>query len=142
MNLITIKTFDNVIGAHILQARLEDEGITAHIHDDNIMTMNPLLNIAVGGVKIRVDEPDVEKALKIIAEIDNAPMTNEQDETIICPKCQSTELYSDFKSINSFGSAFSWAASVMFGFLPVYKNRLYRCKKCETEFKANPSKRN
>ena len=136
MNLITVKTFDNAIGAHILQAKLEDEGIVAHIHDENIMTVNPLLNVAVGGVKLRVDEPDVKRALEILAEVDNTPHTNDEDEVISCPNCQSTELYSDFKSMKSAGGVLSGISSFLFGVFPIYYKRLYRCKDCGTEFKG------
>jgi len=138
VNLVTIKTFDNAIGAHILQARLEDEGIIAHVHDENIMTVNPLLNVAVGGVKLKVDETDAQKALEIIAEIDQAPHTNDQDEVIVCPNCQSKELYSDFKSMKSAGGVIAGISSFLFGIFPFYYKRLYRCKECGTEFKGNP----
>lgn len=141
MNLITVKTFDNAFGAHILQARLEDEGIVAHIHDENIMSIDPLLNIAVGGVKIKVDEPDVEKALAIIAEIDDTPMTNDKEEVIKCPKCESTDLYSDFKSMKSAKGVIAAIISFMLIVFPIYYKRVYRCKVCATEFKGNPERK-
>ena len=141
MNLITIKTYDNAIGAHILQARLEDEGITTHIHDENIVTLDPLLNVAVGGIKIRVDEPDVEKALKIISEIEGSPIKNDKDEVVSCPNCESTELYTDFKSMKTAKGFFSGLTSVILGIFPLYFDRVYRCKKCDTEFKGSVKKK-
>ena len=52
MELITVKVFDSGIEAHILKARLESENIPCFIFDENIVTLNPLFNFAVGGIKL------------------------------------------------------------------------------------------
>ena len=48
MGFITIKTFENAIEAEMLKTKLASEGIRAYLFDENITTLNPLLNIAVG----------------------------------------------------------------------------------------------
>jgi DNA-directed RNA polymerase subunit RPC12/RpoP len=135
MNLITIKTLDDGISAHILKTRLEGEGIQCYIHDENIVTLNPLFNFAVGGVKLKVDEPDVEKALDILKHIEETPFTTEEEEIIKCPNCASTELYSDFKSMKDVKGIISAVTSFVFSVFPIYYKSVYRCIKCETEFK-------
>ena len=136
MNLVTVKTFDDGISAHILKTRLESEGITCYIHDENIVTLNPLYNFAVGGVKLKVDEPDLEFALKVLNEIDETPYTNENQEVIKCPKCESTELYSDFKSMKDPAGVLAAITSFLLTVFPIYYKSVYRCKKCDTEFKV------
>ena len=99
MDLVTIKTFDGAIEAHILQARFEADGIKCFIFDENIVTMNPLYNIAVGGIKLKINRSDSEKALEIIQEIQDTPTTNENGEIVCCPNCQSRKLYTNYKSM-------------------------------------------
>ncbi len=62
MQFKTLKTFDTAIEAYILKNRLEGEGISCFILDENIVTLNPLFNFAVGGIRLQVDEKDYEKA--------------------------------------------------------------------------------
>jgi len=136
MSLITIKTFDTGIQAHIFKNKLENEGIVCYIHDENIVTLNPLYNFAVGGVKLKVNEQDAEEARSILAEIEGTPHTDEEDQIIKCPNCSSTELYSDFKSMKDPKGILSAIASFFLSVFPIYYNSLYRCKKFNTEFNA------
>lgn len=67
MNWVTIATFTTPIEAQICQGRLESEGVTASIRDENIVAVNPLYSNAIGGVKIQVKQEDVELALEILS---------------------------------------------------------------------------
>jgi hypothetical protein len=73
MKYVTIKVFDSAIEAHILKSKLESEDIECHIFDENIVSLNPLFNYAVGGIKLKVNELDFEKAITIVKEIDDQP---------------------------------------------------------------------
>ena len=42
------------LDAHLLQSRLEVEGVPAVVVDDNIVQTNPFLTLAVGGVRVFV----------------------------------------------------------------------------------------
>lgn len=137
MNLITLKTFDDSISAHILRNRLESEGISCFIHDEHVVTMNPLYNIAVGGIKLKVKEEDLEQALAVLNSIENTPLTDQQGEIIHCPKCHSTELYSDFKSMKGATGILSAFTSFLLTVFPIYYKSVYRCKKCGCEFKPD-----
>ena len=61
--MITLKTFDNSIDAHLLKTKLESEGISCVLFDENIVSLDPLYNMAVGGIKLRIAENDQEKAI-------------------------------------------------------------------------------
>jgi hypothetical protein len=136
MKLVTIKTFDNGISAHILKNKIESEGITCFIHDENIVTLNPLYNVAVGGIKLKVYEEDVQQALSIIASVEVIPYTDEQNQIIKCPDCESTELYSDFKSMKSSTGIISAIISFVLTVFPIYYKSVYRCKQCDAEFQV------
>ena len=59
----TIRTFENVMEAEMVRQLLENEGVRACVVDGN---MGSMLSVAVGGVKLAVDETDVKKAIEIL----------------------------------------------------------------------------
>lgn len=103
--LITIATFNEVTEAHILKGRLEAEGILCFLGDEHIVGAHPFYAVAVGGVKLKVTENDVEEAKAILKQIwqgdtlfdydtiDLAPpekQVNAEQEDTECPRCEST----------------------------------------------------
>jgi hypothetical protein len=66
--LITIATYWYPGDYLLIKSRLEAEGINVFMKDENIVTQDPLVTSAVGGIKLQVNENDVEKALQIIKE--------------------------------------------------------------------------
>ncbi|MES2800286.1 MAG: DUF2007 domain-containing protein [Bacteroidota bacterium] len=137
MNFTTVQVYSDAISAHILCNKLESEGIECFIKDEHIVTMNPLYSNAVGGIKVQVRELDVQLALDIIKELKASPFLDEQDVIIACPNCSSTEVYSDFKSMKGVYGIFSAIVSFLLAVFPIYYKSVYRCKKCDTEFKPN-----
>ena len=134
MDLITIKTFDNSIDAHILMAKFESEGIQSYLFDENIVTIYPLYNFTVGGIKLKINETDLEKAKIILGELEVVPYTNDENEVIVCPSCNSSELYSGFFSSKGLIGFFFTMVSLLLIIFPFYKKKVYRCKKCGKEF--------
>lgn len=128
-----LKTFDNAISAHIIQSRLENEGITTYIYDENIVTLNPLYTNAVGGIKLMVNVADFEKASEFISEIDGAPLVDENNQTLTCPKCRSTDFYTNYKSMKGVKGFLSAIVSFMLFVFPIYFKVVYKCKKCGFE---------
>ena len=61
---LTIATFETMPDAHIALGRLEAAGIDAWLADENLVQTDWLYSIAVGGIKLQVEEADVEAALK------------------------------------------------------------------------------
>jgi len=135
MSLITLKTFDNSIDAHILKSKLESEGIVCYLFDEHTVTMNPLYNVTVGGIKLKINESDLELAQEIYNSIQITPFTNDENAAIKCPRCQSTELYSDFKSMKGPNVIVSAFTSFFFLLFPLFYKSVYKCKKCGEEFK-------
>ncbi|WP_339886691.1 DUF2007 domain-containing protein [uncultured Flavobacterium sp.] len=134
MELITIKTFDNAIDAHLLKLKLESESIPCYLFDENMVSINPLYNVTVGGIKLKINAFDKEKVIQIIYEIESKKFTNDNDDEIYCPNCNSKDLYSDFKSVKSFKGFMSIFFSLLLFIYPLYFKRVYKCKKCDYEF--------
>jgi hypothetical protein len=62
--LVTVATFGNIIDAQLALGKLENAGIVAVLFDENI---GNILNVLVGGIKLKTREEDQEEAKKIIS---------------------------------------------------------------------------
>ena len=63
---VTIATYDKSIDAHIALGRLAAEGIEAVLFDEQMVQMDWLYSIAVGGIKLRVARSDANAALQVL----------------------------------------------------------------------------
>ena len=61
---ITIATFDTMPDAHIALGRLQAAGIDGWLADENLVQTDWLYSIAVGGIKLQVEESDIEDAMR------------------------------------------------------------------------------
>ena len=134
--IIVYRTYYNPIEANIVKGRLEDSDIPCFLTDENIATIQPLYNQAIGGVKLNVFEKDVNRINQLFAEeqidieVDNeAPISDK----LICNNCGSDNV--------SFGQAtkkrFSWWVTLLSVVLFVYPfkaNNCYHCYNCGHEF--------
>lgn len=134
MGLITFKTFDNSIDAHILKIKLESEGITCFLFDENIVSVNPLYSNLVGGIKLKINEEDLVHAKNVVLELEETPYTTDDEQVIACPKCQSTRIESGHKSMKSVGAVLSAIASFLLFIFPIYRKDVYKCLDCGNEF--------
>jgi len=148
MQLITLKTFDKVIDAHILGSKLESEGIESFLFDENMVAINPLYNLTLGGIKLKVKDEDMDRACMLLKELDSIPFTDNKEEIITCPYCSSAEVYNGITTIETSQGGIwkgvvvvylSIVSILLFAapwFMYTYKNA-YSCKKCKKEFKGN-----
>lgn len=88
--IVTLSTYYDLMEAEIVLGRLQANGVSCFIADDNIVASNPFYNQAVGGVKIKVFEHDVETCRNMLAE---EPVLAEDETLIACPECQSTNVF-------------------------------------------------
>jgi len=70
MNFIQLRAFDNYISAHITMSMLQDAGINCHLQDEYVLTLDPLLNPALGGMKLMVYPSQVERATLLLEEVE------------------------------------------------------------------------
>lgn len=124
MKLITIKTFDKAIDAHLMKSKLESEGISCYLFDEHTVSINPLFNYTVGGIKLKIDESDFIKAQEVLQIIQQV-----SKEKKLCLNCGSDEL--EFVTnvvyrIRRFLSAILTLLTVS----PHDPNRKIKCLKC------------
>ena len=55
-DLVTVARFDIPAKAHMARNALEDAGIRSVLQDEQLVAMDYLLNLAVGGIKLQVWE--------------------------------------------------------------------------------------
>ncbi|MFT4805111.1 MAG: hypothetical protein ACI9YE_002326 [Psychroserpens sp.] len=135
LELVTIKTFDNLIEAHMMKSKLESENIICFMFDENIVGLNPLYNVTVGGIKLTINQFDFDKATEIINAYDNSILTDDEGELIECPKCKTQDVFSGFKSMKGAKGIVSAIVSFLFMVFPMYYKTVYKCKSCGNEFK-------
>ena len=66
--IITFQTYYDPMLAHIIRTRLEDAGVPCFIADENAITAYPFYNQAIGGIKLKIFEHDLERCNEILAE--------------------------------------------------------------------------
>ncbi len=64
--LTTIYSSNSPIDCHILKGRLETEGISCFIYDENLIWVHPFIAVAIGGVKLKVPSDKFVQSKKII----------------------------------------------------------------------------
>lgn len=65
-NLITVYSSNIPIDCHIIKGRLETEGISCFIYDENLLWVHPFMAVAIGGVKLKVKKEKYTQSQKII----------------------------------------------------------------------------
>ena len=64
--LITIKTFAELIEAEIFRAKLESKGIECWLRNVSFVGINPVRSSMAGDIRIKVKKSDLEKVEKLI----------------------------------------------------------------------------
>lgn len=83
MNFKQIATYDNYLLANMTMGLLTENDIKCQMKDEHIVTVDPLLNPAVGGIKLLVEENDFERAVALMKEAENNYLKD-----IACPVCK------------------------------------------------------
>ena len=121
-----IASFDNFMLANMTLGLLEDNNINCHLVDENIVTIDPLLSNAVGGIKLAVEESQLKRALALIKDAE-ANYLND----IVCPYCHQAGLTAEEK-INKPESFWGKLKNqIAYGQTETY-NKKYRCQHCKS----------
>ena len=127
--------------ANIINAKLEDSGFACFLADENVSTIQPFYNQAIGGVKLIVFERDVEAINALLAE-DNSlafELSNEIDEEesadgkTVCKKCGSTNVGYGMATNKKYSLWASILAFLTF-VTPIKANKCHHCYDCGYEF--------
>ena len=123
--LVTLGSFEFLADVQIIKGKLESEGITVILKDENTVSIDPFASNALGGIKLQVYGSDKERAEEIFNEVRNYAV-DEKGELIVCPNCKATksEVYYSRKGI-------------FFKLFPFFEPKKYRCLNCN--FITKPS---
>jgi hypothetical protein len=127
-----IASYDNFMVANMTLGMLEENDINCHLKDENIVTIDPLLNPAVGGIKLMVADVQYERALTILkdAEINYI-------QQIPCKICKKNTLTMEEK-INKPDTFWGKLKNqIAYGQTETYQ-KLYRCSTCNNLFSELP----
>jgi DNA-directed RNA polymerase subunit RPC12/RpoP len=132
MNFKQIASFDNFMLANMTLGLLQQNDINCHLKDENIVTIDPLLNPAVGGIKLLVFEADFDRAKELIRDAETAYLKD-----IACPKCQGHSLVVEEKINNPESFWGKLKNQIAYGQSATYSKK-YRCTNCNTLFDELP----
>ena len=136
-HIVTFEAYYDPMYAEIIRTKLQANGITCYIADSHMIWIRPYLNQALGGVKIKMFESDVERSKQLISQT----LSLESDEDILsgtdaitCPYCGS----SDIRYGSATQNRYPWHAIVIALLLmnyPFYANKAWHCFNCGRDFK-------
>ena len=132
MNFKQIASYDNFFFFFMTLGLLTENEIKCQLKDEHIVTMDPLLNPAVGGIKLLVEEKDYDRALSIIKEAEYNYIKD-----IPCPNCKSLSLSVEEKINNPTDFWGRLKNQVLFGQPSTYSKK-YRCTSCSKSFSELP----
>ena len=72
-NYITIKTFGSSIEAELFRIELKSFGIESVMFDDQLISINPFLALALGGVKVKIADTDLMKVQELFPDLNEYP---------------------------------------------------------------------
>ena len=132
MNFKIIATYDNYLLANMTMGMLTENNIKCQMKDENIVTVDPLLNPAVGGIKLLVEEGDFDTAVALIKEAESDYLKD-----IACPSCQSHSLVVEEKTNNPTDFWGKLKNQILYGQTSTY-SKGYRCTNCKKYFAELP----
>ena len=144
--IVVFETFYNPIEANIVKERLMNSGIPCFLSDEHSVVMNPLYNQALGGVKLRLFERDLDVARSILEE-EHVPISlvqegdgalydavkEEMKTDELCPSCGSDNVGYVQATKNRFGVV-TMLFSLLLMVYPFNAKKVHHCFNCEHEF--------
>ena len=132
MDYIELRSFDNYIEANIVLNMLRHNNINCHLKDENIITIDPLLSPALGGMKLMVHHAHVERAWDLMDEAEQEYLKN-----IPCPICHAHALKT-VSVTKKHRCKLSALVSMLLNGHSVEVNKIYWCTNCGYDFKELP----
>ncbi len=138
--IVVYETFYNPIEANIIKSKLLDSGVQCFLSDENTLTVNPLYNQALGGVKLHVFERDVPLVRSILNEGSEEGLEDvehaedaERISGITCPNCGSDNVGYVQATKERFG-ILTILVSLLLMVYPFRAKKVHHCFNCQHEF--------
>jgi hypothetical protein len=120
--MLTVATFSKPEEAHMLRLRLEAGGVPAYIQDENMVQTDWLYSNAIGGVRVQIDEDDVDRAKEIL---EDPGIETEPVGMPACPTCSSTNTAPD-----ELPRRLSFLSMLLAGIPVLFSKTRWRCAHC------------
>ena len=135
MDLVIIQTFDNFFSANIQLTRLRSAGVECYLKDEYVVTIDPFLSNAIGGIKLMVRKSEEHKIRRLLREW-NLSSQNQ----LLCPQCGSHKfiLVPKRSTQNIVAAITTWLLSAY----AVSAENVYQCTDCGFESEALPEAEN
>jgi hypothetical protein len=132
MEFVQLRSFDNYIEANIVLNMLQHENINCHLKDEHIITIDPLLSPALGGIKLMVHHLHVERAWEQLDKAEERFL-----KSIACPVCKKHALTTISVTKKHKCKLAALASMVLTG-QSVEVTKMYKCNACGYDFKELP----
>ncbi|MBD0283998.1 MAG: DUF2007 domain-containing protein [Flavisolibacter sp.] len=133
MNFVEIRSFDNYIEANIVLNRLRDANINCHLKDEHVITIDPLLSPAIGGMKLMVHPAHVQRAWDMLEDAEKQYL-----KSIPCPVCKAHAL-TTVSIRKKHRCKLAALASMLLNGNSVEITKYYKCTACGYDFKELPA---
>ena len=129
--LVILQTFDNFFNANIQLTRLRAAGVECYLKDEYVVTIDPFLSNAIGGIKLMVRKGEEHSVRKLLRE-----MNAESDSKLVCPTCGSHKfiLVPKRTTENLLTAITTW----LFSAYAVSAENVYQCTDCGYESETVP----
>ena len=124
--MITLTTVMYLTEADVLCSKLEGNGIKAFLPDQGTVSANPLYANAIGGIRVQVDENDLERAHEIL----QGSLPSADRGMFECPKCGS-----DAVAYEKVSKRFAFLTLLLLGIPLLWFKRECKCNACGHKWK-------
>lgn len=135
MDYVELRSFDNYIEANIVLNMLHYHNINCHLKDENVVTIDPFLSPALGGMKLMVHHAHVERAWDLMDRAEQEYLKN-----IPRPVCHARALKA-ISITKNHRCKLAALASMLLNGHSVEVKKIYRCSQCGYDFTELPKQR-
>ncbi|PKA97988.1 putative signal transducing protein [Flavobacteriaceae bacterium MAR_2009_75] len=114
----TLASFEYPADVQIVKSKLESEGISVFLRDENTLNSDPIISNAIGGVKLQVYTEDKDQAMAIYDEI-RAYAVDDYGKAIVCPNCKAKK-----------SEVYYTRQGLLNKLFPFFEKRKYKCLNC------------
>lgn len=118
--------------ANIVLSMLHDSNINCHLKDEHIITIDPLLTPALGGIKLMVHHAQAERAWDLMEKAEQRYLRS-----VPCPVCKSHSLRA-VSITRKHKCKLGALASMLLNGHSVEIAKIYQCDNCGYDFKELP----
>ena len=134
MEYVQLRSFDNYIEANIVLSMLMSANINCHLKDENLVTIDPFLSPAIGGMKLMVHHAHAERAWELLDEAEDQYL-----KSIPCPVCR-THALKAVSIAKTHKCKLAALVSMLLNGQSVEVKKIYKCNACGYDFKELPRK--